>query len=70
MYKNILEYYPEDLYGDDAQFRLATLYDKDLHDTEKAKQAYQDVLLKYPGSIFTVEARKRYRELRGDNLSN
>ncbi|MES2679953.1 MAG: tetratricopeptide repeat protein [Bacteroidota bacterium] len=70
MYKNVLEYYPDDLYGDDAQFKLAQLYESYLHDTEKAKQAYQDVLVKYPGSIFTVEARKKYRALRGDNLSN
>jgi len=70
MYKNVLEYYPDDLYGDDAQFKLAQLYENYLHDIEKAKQAYQDVLTKYPGSIFTVEARKKYRVLRGDNLSN
>lgn len=70
MYKSIIEFYPDDLYGDDAQFKLAELYDKYLHDIEKAKQAYQDVLSNYPGSIFTVEARKRFRELRGDNLSN
>jgi tetratricopeptide (TPR) repeat protein len=70
MYKNIVEFYPDDLYGDDAQFKLAELYEKNLHDKEKAKQAYQDVLLKYPGSIFTTEARKRFRELRGDVLNN
>lgn len=70
MYKSIIEFYPDDLYGDDAQFKLAELYDKYLHNIEKAKQAYQDVLSNYPGSIFTVEARKRFRELRGDNLSN
>jgi TolA-binding protein len=46
------------------------LYDKNLNDKEKAKKAYQDVLTNYPGSVFTVEARKRYRELRGDNLNN
>ena len=70
MYKNIVEYYPTDLYGDDAQFKLAELYEKSLHDKEKAKAAYEDVLTKYPGSIFTVEARRRFRELRGDNLNN
>jgi tetratricopeptide (TPR) repeat protein len=70
MYKNILEYYPNDLYGDDSQFKLAELYERNLNDKEKAKQAYQDVLTKYPGSIYTVEARKRFRLLRGDNLNN
>lgn len=70
MYKNILEYYPTELYGDDAQIKLAELYDYKINDKEKAKKAYQDVLTNYPGSVFTVEARKRYRELRGDNLNN
>lgn len=70
MYKNILEYYPSELYGDDAQFKLGQLYDKFLNDKEKARQAYEDVLTKYPGSIYTVEARKRFRELRGDHLNN
>ena len=70
MYKSILEYYPDDLYGDDAQFKLAELYEYNIKDKEKAKVAYQDVLTKYPGSIYTVEARKRFRQLRGDNLNN
>jgi tetratricopeptide (TPR) repeat protein len=70
MYRNIIEYYPNDLYGDDAQFKLAQLYEQKLNDREKAKQAYEEVLIKYPGSIFTVEARKKYRMLRGDNLNN
>jgi tetratricopeptide (TPR) repeat protein len=70
MYKNILEYYPTELYGDDAQFKLAELYEKNILDKDKAAQAYQDVLTKYPGSIYVVEARKRYRELRGDKLAN
>lgn len=28
--------------------------------------AYQELLTAYPGSLFTVEARKRFRALRGD----
>jgi tetratricopeptide (TPR) repeat protein len=70
MYKNILEFYPGELYGDDAQFRLAELYELKLHDSDKAREAYEAVLTGYPGSIFTVEARKRYRMLRGDTLNN
>jgi tetratricopeptide (TPR) repeat protein len=66
MYENILEFYPADLYGDDALFKEAELYERYLNDKEKAKQLYQDVLVKYPGSIYVVDARKRYRDLRGD----
>jgi len=70
MYLDVLKFYSEELYGDDAQFKLAELYEVKLNDIEKAKQSYQDVLIKYPGSIYVVEARKRYRALRGDNLDN
>jgi tetratricopeptide (TPR) repeat protein len=66
MYENILEFYPNELYGDDALFKEAELYERFLNDKEKAKQLYQDVLTKYPGSIYVVDARKRYRDLRGD----
>lgn len=70
MYKNILEYFPDDLYGDDAQFKLAVLYDKYMANPDKAKLAYEEVMIKYPGSVYTVEARKRYRQLRGDFQNN
>jgi tetratricopeptide (TPR) repeat protein len=70
MYKNILEYFPDELYGDDAQFKLAVLYDKYMAQPEKAKLAYEEVMIKFPGSIYTVEARKRYRQLRGDFQNN
>jgi tetratricopeptide (TPR) repeat protein len=70
MYKNIVEFYPSELYGDDAQFKLAELYDKYLNKTDEAKKAYEQLIVNYPGSIYTVQARKRFRDLRGDNLSN
>lgn len=66
MYENILEFFPTELYGDDALFKEAELYERYLNDKEKAKQLYQDMLVKYPGSIYVVDARKRYRDLRGD----
>lgn len=69
MYHNIVEYYPTELYGDDALFKEAELYERYLNDKEKAKQLYQDVLTKYPGSIYVVEARKRFRDLRGDGVN-
>lgn len=69
MYENILEFYPTDLYGDDALFKEAELYERFLNDKEKAKQLYQDILVKYPGSIYVVDARKRYRDLRGDIIN-
>ncbi len=66
MYQNISEFYPTELYGDDALFKEAELQEFYLQDKEKAKTLYEEMLTKYPGSIYVVEARKRYRMLRGD----
>jgi tetratricopeptide (TPR) repeat protein len=60
--------YSQDLYGDDALFYSGEIYEKELNDSEKAMASYEKVLLNYPGSTFSVEARKRYRRLRGDKL--
>ena len=70
MYKNILEYYPNELYADDAQFKLGEIYEYYLSDKEKAKQIYQELLLNFSGSTYAVDARTRYRELRGDAPTN
>jgi tetratricopeptide (TPR) repeat protein len=61
--------YSDDILGDDAVFKLAELYEKKLNDPEKAKKLYQDILINYPGSLYTVEARKRYRKMRGDGIN-
>lgn len=56
------------IWADDALFTLADLYEKNLKDMEQAKKLYQKLINDYPGSMFTTEARKRFRKLRGDNV--
>lgn len=65
-YQRVVDAYGEDIYGDDALFKMAEIYQYNLKDIEKAKATYQEVLTKYPSSVYTVEARKRFRKLRGD----
>ena len=65
---SIVKFYPEDVYGDDAQFLIGQILENDLGDKVKAMEAYEAVLKKYPSSIFTADARKRFRILRGDSL--
>ena len=60
--------YSQDLWGDDAMFFSGELFEKELKDPVKAMSCYEKVLLNFPGSTFSVEARKRYRRLRGDKL--
>jgi len=64
--EQLIAMYSTDVLGDDATFRLAQLYDYYLNDKEKAKQYYLDVITNYPGSLFRIDAQKRYRILRGD----
>lgn len=60
--------YSFDLWGDDAVFMLADIYENKLNQADKARQLYQKIITDYPGSIYVIEARKRYRNLRGDKL--
>lgn len=64
--KEIVSKHSYDLLADDATFKLAELYDYSFKDSAQAMEYYQQLLKEYPDSLFTVTARKRYRELRGD----
>jgi len=55
-----------DVLSDDALFLTAEIQDENLQDKARAQTLYQEVLTKYPGSIYVAEARKRFRRLRGD----
>ncbi len=68
MLKEIIKAHAESIWTDDALFTLADLYENKLDDVEQAKVLYQRLMNDYPGSIFNAEARKRFRNLRGDNL--
>lgn len=62
----IITTYSYDLLGDDATYLTAQVYDFYLKDSGKAMEFYQKVIKDYPDSLYTIDARKRYRELRGD----
>ncbi len=65
----IIDKYSTDILADDALFLLADLYERRLDNKQKAMDLYQDLLIKFPGSSFVVEARKRFRTLRGDAVN-
>jgi len=43
------------------------IYDYDLKNKEKAAEYYKKIMFEHQGSIFTVDARKRYREIQQSN---
>ncbi|MEX2590275.1 MAG: tetratricopeptide repeat protein [Chitinophagales bacterium] len=59
---------PTNLLLDNALFNLAGLYENQLNQPEKAMELYQKIILEFRESIFLIEARKRFRKLRGDQL--
>ncbi len=67
--KIINEKFGYDILGDDALFTMAKLYQEKLNDKDEAMKLYQELLEKYPGSIFIAESRKRFRLLRGDPIN-
>jgi outer membrane protein assembly factor BamD (BamD/ComL family) len=62
----IISIYGEDILADNALFDSGQIEELNLNDKEKAKAFYEKLITNYPGSLFTVEARKRFRSLRGD----
>lgn len=66
--KELIENFNTSIWNDDALFTLGELYEKNVKDLEQAKSFYQKLINDHPGSMFSAEARKRFRTLRGDNI--
>lgn len=65
-YQQIIDSHSDGIYIDEALFFSAEIYNDELKDTEKAKPLYEKVIFNHQDSIYFVDARKKYRELRGD----
>ena len=68
-YIQIITDYKEDILADDTLFALAELYLNHLAQPEKAKEFYEEIIFNYQDSIYFIDARKKYRMLRGDAIN-
>ena len=59
---------PESIRIDNALFALGELYEYNKRDIEKAKTYYERIFIEFTDSLYAVESRKRYRQLRGDKI--
>jgi tetratricopeptide (TPR) repeat protein len=66
MYQKVFDLFPDEIRADNSLFALARLYENQLADPEKAKELYEKLFIDFSNSTLAVEARKRYRILRGD----
>jgi len=67
-FKKIIQGDPKGILRDDAHYALAELYNYQLNNPEKASEHYQKIIFDFASSIYLVDARKKYRKLRGDTL--
>ncbi|MBC2844116.1 tetratricopeptide repeat protein [Winogradskyella flava] len=68
-YLLIIKDWKEDILADDAHFYLAELYNTHLAKPEDAKQLYEKIIFEFEDSIYFIEARKKFRMLRGDSIN-
>ena len=60
---------PEGILVDDSYYLLAEIYENNIKDIKKASEYYQKIIFEKASSIYLVEARKKYRKLRGDSIN-
>lgn len=67
-YQKIIAEHKTDIYADNAYFALGELYRLHLNQPDKAQENYEQIIFNHQDSIYFVEARKYFRQLRGDEL--
>lgn len=67
-YQKIISSYNTDIFADNAYFALGELYRLYLDQPEKAQENYEQIIFNHQDSIYFVEARKNFRQLRGDEV--
>jgi len=65
-YQNIIDHHADGIYIDEALYFSAEIENNKLQQPEKAKLLYEKIIFNHQDSIYFVEARKKYRQLRGD----
>ncbi len=62
----LIENYHYDILGDDALYLKGKILQDYKKQDQQAIEIYKEILIKYPGSIYVADARRRLRILRGD----
>lgn len=67
-YQSIIANFKDEILIDDAYYALGNLYLNKLNQPERAKFLFEQIIFNHADSIHFVEARKKYRALRGDDI--
>lgn len=63
-YLSVIDLFPEDILADNALYELGKLYEEKLLQPNKAVEMYEKLIFDHSGSLFVVDARKRYTRLK------
>ncbi len=69
-YLKVVNDFEYEVLADKSLYALAYIFENETGNKEKALEYYKKLLLNYQGSVYTVEARNRFRKLRGDDNIN
>ena len=69
-YQEVADLHFDDITGDDALYKLAVIYDQIVNDLVVAEELYEKLIFEFSGSLHVIEARKRYRELKGEEAED
>lgn len=65
-YQDIIANHSDGIYVDEALYFSADIYNKQLQQPDKAKALYEKIIFGHQDSIYFIDARRKFRELRGD----
>lgn len=66
LYKQIIDLHPDGIYVDEALYFSAEIYDQQLKQPELAKPLFEKMIFEHQDSIYFIDARRKFREIRGD----
>ncbi len=67
-YSKLISINKTDILVDDAVYKIGNIYLDNLDNPAEASKYFESIIFNYPSSIFLVEARKKYRKIRGDTV--
>ncbi len=67
-YQRVVQDFPKSIRADNSLYKMAQLYETRLDDKPKAQELYETLFIDFSNSVLAVEARKRFRVLRGDDV--
>ncbi len=69
-YQTIIDNFSDGILADDAFYFLGLLFEEKFNDPSKAQAHFERIIYDYADSIHFVDARRRFRRLRGDQNLN